>query len=113
MRDVPAVVRALGRRSCTLVAHDWGGALAWAVAGTFPEVGACTLGRGGLRERGQEGRDLPICVRSGTVRVGEAVDGQEVVPSTGWLRRRMWAGLSSSGDRDGESQELVGDRIPT
>lgn len=38
VRDVPAVVRALGRSSCTLVAHDWGGALAWAVAGTFPEV---------------------------------------------------------------------------
>ncbi|KAG2488057.1 hypothetical protein HYH03_013361 [Edaphochlamys debaryana] len=34
--DVAAAVRALGRSSCTLVAHDWGGAIAWVVAGRYP-----------------------------------------------------------------------------
>ncbi len=30
------VVRALGRSSCTLVAHDWGGAVAWVAAARYP-----------------------------------------------------------------------------
>ncbi|KAG2491579.1 hypothetical protein HYH03_010146 [Edaphochlamys debaryana] len=34
--DVAAVVRALGRSSCTLIGHDWGGAVAWATAGRYP-----------------------------------------------------------------------------
>eukprot|EP00200_Dunaliella_tertiolecta_P004387 CAMPEP_0202355428 /NCGR_PEP_ID=MMETSP1126-20121109/10328_1 /ASSEMBLY_ACC=CAM_ASM_000457 /TAXON_ID=3047 /ORGANISM="Dunaliella tertiolecta, Strain CCMP1320" /LENGTH=366 /DNA_ID=CAMNT_0048948045 /DNA_START=775 /DNA_END=1875 /DNA_ORIENTATION=- len=36
--DISAVVGALGHRSATLVAHDWGGGVAWVVAGMFPEV---------------------------------------------------------------------------
>ncbi|PNW76288.1 hypothetical protein CHLRE_12g540550v5 [Chlamydomonas reinhardtii] len=34
--DVAAVAAALGRSRITLVAHDWGGAIAWAVAGRYP-----------------------------------------------------------------------------
>ncbi|PNH04358.1 Epoxide hydrolase 4 [Tetrabaena socialis] len=34
--DVAGAVHALGRRSCTLLAHDWGGAVAWAAAGRYP-----------------------------------------------------------------------------
>ncbi|KAG2444291.1 hypothetical protein HXX76_001048 [Chlamydomonas incerta] len=34
--DVKAVVGALGYRSCTLLAHDWGGVVAWAAAGRYP-----------------------------------------------------------------------------
>ncbi|KAG2438402.1 hypothetical protein HYH02_010857 [Chlamydomonas schloesseri] len=34
--DVAAVVAALGRSRVTLVSHDWGGAIAWAVAGRYP-----------------------------------------------------------------------------
>lgn len=34
--DVAGAVSALGRRSCTLVGHDWGGAVAWVVAGRYP-----------------------------------------------------------------------------
>ncbi len=33
--DVKAAVSALGHSSCTLVAHDWGGAVAWATAGLY------------------------------------------------------------------------------
>lgn len=29
--DVHAAVSALGHKRCTLVAHDWGGSVAWAV----------------------------------------------------------------------------------
>ncbi|KAG2433731.1 hypothetical protein HXX76_008096 [Chlamydomonas incerta] len=36
--DVAAVVAALGRDRVTLVAHDWGGAIAWAVAGRYPAM---------------------------------------------------------------------------
>lgn len=32
--DVQQAVKALGHDSCTLVAHDWGGLVAWVVAGT-------------------------------------------------------------------------------
>ncbi|KXZ53409.1 SYP2 protein [Gonium pectorale] len=34
--DVAAVVRGRGRSSCTLVAHDWGGVVAWTAAGRYP-----------------------------------------------------------------------------
>ncbi|GIL81432.1 hypothetical protein Vretimale_992 [Volvox reticuliferus] len=34
--DVVNVVSALGRTSCTLVGHDWGGVVAWVVAGRYP-----------------------------------------------------------------------------
>lgn len=33
--DVKGAVEALGHSSCTLVAHDWGGAVAWVTAGMF------------------------------------------------------------------------------
>jgi pimeloyl-ACP methyl ester carboxylesterase len=33
--DVQQAVQALGHSSCTLVAHDWGGTVAWAVAGMY------------------------------------------------------------------------------
>jgi pimeloyl-ACP methyl ester carboxylesterase len=36
--DVPALVRALGRESCTLVGHDWGANIAWHCAYAYPEV---------------------------------------------------------------------------
>ncbi len=34
--DVAAVVRAAGHASCALVAHDWGGAVAWCFAAAHP-----------------------------------------------------------------------------
>ncbi|GFR47062.1 hypothetical protein Agub_g8748 [Astrephomene gubernaculifera] len=34
--DIAGAVAALGRTSCTLLAHDWGGAVAWAAAGRYP-----------------------------------------------------------------------------
>lgn len=33
--DVKGAVEALGHSSCTLVAHDWGGAVAWVTAGMY------------------------------------------------------------------------------
>lgn len=36
--DVREVVRALGHERCVLVAHDWGGIVAWLVAGMYPEI---------------------------------------------------------------------------
>lgn len=33
--DVKEAVAALGHKSCTLVAHDWGGGVAWATAGLY------------------------------------------------------------------------------
>jgi len=36
--DVAGLVRALGGKSCVLVGHDWGGAVAWATAIAAPEV---------------------------------------------------------------------------
>jgi pimeloyl-ACP methyl ester carboxylesterase len=36
--DVVGLIRALGHESAHLVGHDWGGALAWALAGNAPEV---------------------------------------------------------------------------
>ncbi|KAG1653525.1 hypothetical protein FOA52_006079 [Chlamydomonas sp. UWO 241] len=38
MADVPAVVAGLGHATCTLVAHDWGGMIAWFVAADRPDV---------------------------------------------------------------------------
>ena len=36
--DVAGLIRALGHESAHLVGHDWGGGLAWALAGTRPEM---------------------------------------------------------------------------
>jgi len=36
--DVAGLVRALGHERCVLVAHDWGGAIAWSVAIAHPEI---------------------------------------------------------------------------
>ncbi len=36
--DVSGLVRALGHDRCVLVAHDWGGAIAWSVAIACPEL---------------------------------------------------------------------------
>jgi len=36
--DVRQVVAALGYRTCTVVAHDWGGVVAWHVAALYPEI---------------------------------------------------------------------------
>lgn len=33
--DVKGAVAALGHSSCTLVAHDWGGGVAWVTAGMY------------------------------------------------------------------------------
>jgi pimeloyl-ACP methyl ester carboxylesterase len=33
--DVKGAVQALGHSSCTLVAHDWGGCVAWVTAGMY------------------------------------------------------------------------------
>ena len=36
VKDVEGVIRALGYEQCVLVAHDWGGAIAWQFAYTHP-----------------------------------------------------------------------------
>lgn len=36
--DVVGLIQALGHERCVLVAHDWGGAIAWSVAITHPEL---------------------------------------------------------------------------
>lgn len=36
--DTVGVIRALGYERCTLVGHDWGGAIAWHVAADHPQV---------------------------------------------------------------------------
>ncbi|GFR61385.1 epoxide hydrolase 4-like [Elysia marginata] len=38
IKDVKQMVAALGYKSCVLMAHDWGGIIAWAVARIYPEV---------------------------------------------------------------------------
>ena len=38
MADVKGVIKALGYDSCILVAHDWGGAVAWSFAYDYPEL---------------------------------------------------------------------------
>eukprot|EP00877_Chromochloris_zofingiensis_P006577 jgi/Chrzof1/2172/Cz11g04270.t1 len=36
--DIKELVGALGHKTCTLVAHDWGGSVAWVTAGMFGEA---------------------------------------------------------------------------
>ncbi|MCG5056823.1 MAG: alpha/beta hydrolase [Limnoraphis sp. WC205] len=38
IQDIRGVIIGLGYDHCTLVAHDWGGAIAWNVAYTYPEM---------------------------------------------------------------------------
>ena len=38
IEDVAAVIRGLGYDQCTLVGHDWGGAIAWGVANQYPAM---------------------------------------------------------------------------
>ena len=38
VEDVVAVVRHLGHETATIVGHDWGGAVAWNVAFSHPEI---------------------------------------------------------------------------
>lgn len=37
VEDVRQLIEAFGEKECTLVAHDWGGAIAWTFAYTYPE----------------------------------------------------------------------------
>uniref|UniRef100_A0A914UI71 AB hydrolase-1 domain-containing protein n=1 Tax=Plectus sambesii TaxID=2011161 RepID=A0A914UI71_9BILA len=37
-QDLQELVIALGYKSCVLLAHDWGGAIAWGVAARYPEI---------------------------------------------------------------------------
>ncbi|XP_054263181.1 epoxide hydrolase 4-like [Macrosteles quadrilineatus] len=36
--DIKNLIKALGRKSCTLVAHDWGGCVAWSLVLTEPKM---------------------------------------------------------------------------
>ena len=38
VKDVEGAIRALGYERCTLVGHDWGGAIAWAFAYAHPQM---------------------------------------------------------------------------
>lgn len=38
VRDIEGVVTGLGYEKCTLVGHDWGGAIAWNFAYSYPEM---------------------------------------------------------------------------
>lgn len=38
VRDVESIIRVLGYEKCVLVAHDWGGAIAWSFAYAYPEM---------------------------------------------------------------------------
>lgn len=38
IQDVRGIILGLGYERCTLVAHDWGGAIAWTVADTYPAL---------------------------------------------------------------------------
>ena len=37
-RTLAGVVTALGRSQCTVVGHDWGGAIAWDLASMYPHL---------------------------------------------------------------------------
>jgi pimeloyl-ACP methyl ester carboxylesterase len=36
--DIAALLRHFGKQKCTLVAHDWGGAVGWTFAAAFPQL---------------------------------------------------------------------------
>ena len=38
IKDIAGVIKGLGYEKCVLVGHDWGGAIAWNVAYTYPEM---------------------------------------------------------------------------
>ncbi len=38
IEDIRLLVEALGHSKCTLVAHDWGGAIGWAIAALHPQM---------------------------------------------------------------------------
>ncbi len=38
IKDIEGVISGLGYDKCTLVAHDWGGAIAWSFAYTYPDM---------------------------------------------------------------------------
>jgi pimeloyl-ACP methyl ester carboxylesterase len=38
IKDVEGVIRGLGHEKCVLVGHDWGGAIAWYFAYTYPQM---------------------------------------------------------------------------
>lgn len=38
IKDVEGVIRGLGYEKCVLVGHDWGGAVAWTFAYTYPQM---------------------------------------------------------------------------
>lgn len=38
VKDACELMKALGRDKCTVVAHDWGGVVAWALAAHHPEM---------------------------------------------------------------------------
>lgn len=38
IKDIQGVITGLGYDKCILVAHDWGGAIAWNFANSFPEI---------------------------------------------------------------------------
>lgn len=38
VEDVAGTIRALGYERCTLVGHDWGGAIAWSFAYAYPQI---------------------------------------------------------------------------
>lgn len=38
IKDIEGVIKGLGYNNCILVGHDWGGAIAWSFAYTYPEM---------------------------------------------------------------------------
>ncbi|WP_293340633.1 alpha/beta hydrolase [Microcoleus sp. CAWBG58] len=38
VEDIKGIIQGLGYKSCVLVAHDWGGAIAWSFAYAYPEM---------------------------------------------------------------------------
>jgi pimeloyl-ACP methyl ester carboxylesterase len=38
LKDVEGVIKGLGYENCLLVGHDWGGAIAWKFADTYPQM---------------------------------------------------------------------------